>query len=411
MPAPLDCDCLIVGGGLVGASLACALAGLPMRVAVVEPVAWDTSDPPSFDDRGLALSPSSQRILAGLGRWPEVATEATAIRRIHVSEEGRFGVTRLDAAALGMPALGYVVVARELGRALQGALRAAADGDQLSLLSPARLESLTDNAHRIAARIADASGIRTVTTRLLVAADGGDSKARQCLGVETRGRDYGQTAVVANISLARPHDGLAYERFTAGGSLALLPLTGQRYVAVWLMATAEVESVMRLDEPEFLEALRERTGRRVSGFLRLGTRCTYPLKLVTARDPVGPRFVVLGNAAHTIHPNAAQGLNLALRDVAGLADLLAEGARAGRDPGDRDTLRRYLDARRADQRRVVALSDGLVWLFHHDRFPLALARGAAMLAVDLIPPLKRGFCQMAMGLWGRQARLARGLRP
>ncbi len=410
MPAALDCDCLIIGGGLVGASLACALAGLPMRVAVVEAVAWDASDQPSFDDRGLALSPSSQRILAGLGIWPVVAPQATAIRRIHVSHEGRFGVTRLAAAALGVPALGYVVIARELGRALEASLRAAADGDRISLLRPARLDSLTNNTNRIEARIADGSGLRSVTTRLLVAADGGDSKARQCLGVETRGRDYGQTAVAANVSLARPHEGLAYERFTAGGPLALLPLTEQRYAVVWAIPANEVEPVMRRDEPTFLGALHERIGRRV-GFVKLGRRRAYPLKLITAREPVGPRFVVLGNAAHTVHPNAAQGLNLALRDAAGLVDCLAEGVRAGRDPGDRDLLRRYLDARRADQRRVVALSDGLARLFYNDRFPLTLGRGLAMLAIDLCPPLKRVLCEMAMGLWGRQSRLARGLSP
>ncbi|MBA2593922.1 MAG: 2-octaprenyl-6-methoxyphenyl hydroxylase [Pseudomonadota bacterium] len=412
MPAPLDCDCLIIGGGLVGASLACALADLPMRVAVVEPVASSEADPPSFDDRGLALSPSSQRILAGLQIWPGISPEATAIRRIHVSHEGYFGVTRLEAAALGVPALGYVVIARALGRALQGALRAAAaDGDRLSLLCPARLESITTHPDRIEARIANYQGVGSVTTRLLVAADGSDSKARQCLGVDTDGRDYGQAAVVANISLAGPHEGLAYERFTAGGPLALLPLTMQRYVAVWAMATNEVEQIMRLDEPSFLAAIHERSGRRVSGLVKLGARRTYPLKLITARRQIGPRFVVLGNAAHTVHPNAAQGLNLALRDVAGLADCLAAVARAGRDPGDPDVLRRYLDSRRADQRRVVALSDGLARLFYDDRFPLTLGRGLAMLAIDLCPPLKRALCERAMGLHGRQARLARGLSP
>jgi 2-octaprenyl-6-methoxyphenol hydroxylase len=411
MAAPLDCDCLIIGGGLVGASLCCALAKLPLRVAVVEPVAFEGSDPPSFDDRGLALSPSSQRILAGLGIWPEVAPEATAIRRIHVSHEGYFGVTRLEAAALGVPALGYVVIGRALGRALRGALRAAAEGKGLSLLCPARLESITTHPDRIEARIANDCGVGSVTTRLLVAADGGDSKARQCLGIDTDGRDYGQTAVVANIGLAGPHEGLAYERFTASGPLALLPLTMQRYVVVWAMATNEVERVMRLDEPSFLTALHERSGRRVNGLVKLGARRTYPLRLITAREQVGPRFVVLGDAAHTVHPNAAQGLNLALRDVAGLADCLATIARAGRDPGDPELLRRYLDSRRTDQRRVVALSDGLTRLFYNDRFPLTLGRGLAMLAIDLCPPLKRALCGMSMGLRDRQARLTRGLRP
>ncbi|MGH8563913.1 MAG: 2-octaprenyl-6-methoxyphenyl hydroxylase [Gammaproteobacteria bacterium] len=421
MPAPLDCDCLIIGGGLVGASLACALTDLPLRVAVVEPVASSEADPPSFDDRGLALSPSSQRILAGLRIWPEIVPEATAIRRIHVSHEGYFGVTRLEAAALGVPALGYVVVARVLGRVLgrvlQGALRAATDGEPkkskqaMSLLCPARLESITTHPDRIEARIANDEGVGSVTARLLVAADGGDSKTRQCLGVDTDGRDYRQTAVVANISLARPHDGLAYERFTAGGPLALLPLTMQRYVAVWAMATNEVEQVMRLDEPSFLAAIRERSGRRVSGLVKLGARRSYPLRLITTREQTGPRFVVLGNAAHTVHPNAAQGLNLALRDVAGLADCLAAVARARGDPGDPELLRRYLDSRRTDQRRVVALTDGLARLFYDDRFPLALGRGLAMLAIDLCPPLQRALCEMAMGLRGRQARLTRGLRP
>jgi 2-octaprenyl-6-methoxyphenol hydroxylase len=411
MPRALDCDLLIIGGGLVGASLALALADLPWRVAMVEAVAADASEQPSFDDRGLALAPSSRRVLEGLGIWGQIEAKATAIRRIHVSHQGHFGVTRLDAAALGVSALGHVVIARELGRALHGALKAAADDDRLSLLWPARLESLTTRPDRIEARIADSGGVRTVTARLLVAADGGDSKARQCLGIGVESHDYGQTAVVANVGLNRPHQGLAYERFTAKGPLALLPQSEQRYGVVWGLPSAEVEGVMGLTDEAFLAAIHERSGRRVPGLVRLGGRRAYPLKLITAREQIGPRFVVLGNAAHTVHPNAAQGLNLALRDVAALADRLAEGARAGADPGDPEELRRYLGSRLFDQRRVVALSDGLVRLFYNDSLPLALGRGAAMLAIDLCAPLKRGFAWRAMGLYGRQSRLVRGLRP
>ncbi len=431
MPVPPEYDCLIIGGGLVGASLACALTSAPVRIGVVEAVPPQAELQPSYDDRGLVLAPASQRILAGLGLWGTIAAEATPIERIHVSDRGRFGFTRMEAAQVGMPALGHVVVARTLGQALLARLSGCSTVD---LLCPAHLTGVELQPAQVKVSLSLCGEGVSLTTRLLVAADGGDSEVRRLLGIQAEVRDYRQTAVVANVTPERSHRNTAFERFTSTGPLAVLPLGGvrgegpppsptpvvrgregvgvrseERCVVVWAVPTEEAPTLMSLAEGAFLEGLTERFGRRLGRFVKLGSRRSYSLRLIRARQQTGHRFAIIGNAAHTIHPNAAQGLNLGLRDVVTLAELLIEASRAGTDLGGAEVLSRYSAWRRRDHIETMGLSHGLAQLFYNDFLPLVISRDLMMLAIDLLPPLKWRLMRRAMGITGRQPRLVRGL--
>lgn len=404
------CDILISGGGLVGASLACALSGHGLRIGLVEAVAYgDPSVDPgqsAYDDRAIALAAGTQRIFAALGLWSALAARATPIHRIHVSDRGRFGCVRLDRADEGVTALGYVVLARDLGAVLGARL---AGLDDVELISPARVTGVdfTDDNARV--RIEVGAGGREVDARLLVAADGAQSTLRDLLKIPTAVWEYGQTAVIANVTPGRPHEHVAYERFTDSGPLALLPMSEGRCALVWTLRDDQVDAVMALDDGAFLARLQERFGQRLGRLTRVGRRTAYPLRLVRARESVRPRLALIGNAAHTLHPIAGQGFNLGLRDVAALAEVLLEARRAGRDLGAAAVLGRYADWRQGDHRRVIAFTDGLTRLFTSPLPPVAWVRDLGMLALDLCPPAKRLFARLTMGKAGRLPKLARGL--
>jgi len=399
-----DFDALIVGGGMVGASLACLLAGQGQQVALVEAVSPKASEQPSYDDRGLALSASSRRIFEAVGIWAALLPDAAPIRRIHVSDRGHFGFTRLDAAEAGVPALGHVVIGRSIGRALHERLHAV---EGIEFLCPARVERVEMLGDRVRVAIEGTGG--PIEAGLLIAADGADSALRTQLGIETYVRDYRQTAIVANVTPERSHEFTAFERFTESGPLALLPLADRRCVSVWGAGAADAAELTALDDAAYGARLAERFGHRLGAFTKVGTRRSYPLRLVRARRQHVGRAVIIGNAAHAIHPNGAQGLNLGLRDVAALAEVFVDARRRGADPGAGETLSRYAAWRERDQRSVIAFSDGLTRLFYNDLAPVVWARDALMLATDLLAPLKRALIRRAMGLSGRQPRLVRGL--
>lgn len=401
-----DVDVLIVGGGLVGASLACALGQAGVRTRVVEALPLSEAQPGGYDERSIALAQGSQRIFAGLGLWPALAPEVCPIHTIHVSDRGHFGFTRLRREQEGVPALGYVATGGVLARVLQQGLQPL---DSVEVLAPARLHDFSVDAAGVHAQIEHDGDVQRCTARLLVAADGAQSPIRERLGIRTRSRDYAQTAIIANVSTDRPHAGVAYERFTDSGPLALLPMTEARSALVWTVHAPQVDEVMALDDGAFMERLQERFGYRLGRFTRVGRRHAFALQLVQAEESVRPRLALIGNAAHTLHPIAGQGFNLGLRDVAALVDVLLEARREGRDFGAPQVLRRYADWRQADQRRVVLFTDSMVRLFGQTLPPVAWLRDAGMLALDVCPPAKRWFGRMTMGRAGRLPRLARGL--
>ncbi len=399
-------DVVIAGGGMVGASLACALAPLGLRVAVVEAVSAQAAQQPSFDDRGIALSLGSQRIFATLGLWPALAPAATAIKTIHVSDRGRFGVTRLQHQDYAVAALGYVMTSRDMGAVLQQQLTRQAG---IALLCPARVVAVTTDSDLVRVSVAqDGDGQRQLTARLLVAADGGDSRVRAMLGISVREQDYLQDAVIANVSTSRRHQQTAYERFTASGPLALLPLSQGRSAVVWTRRREQTPATLALDDAAFCAQLQEQFGWRLGAFTRAGRRAAYPLRLLRVSEPQRQRALVIGNAAHSLHPIAGQGFNLGLRDVAVLAEVLAEAA-AGGDVGAPAVLARFVERQGRDQRQTALLTDGLVRIFSNDFLPLALARNAGMLALELLPAGRRLLAQQAMGLAAPVSRLGRGL--
>jgi len=397
---------IIVGGGLVGASLAVALGQSGVRVALVEAAGFSVDQQPNYDERSIALAAGSQQIFSGLGLWDRLAPEVCPILTIHVSDRGRFGFTRLRHSEEGVPALGYVAPARVLGAALIERLASLAS---VRIIAGAALVDFASSPDRIDVTLDGDAGAIRLHAPLLVAADGAQSAVRARLGVDTRTRDYHQTAIIANLSTERPHRNIAYERFTDSGPMALLPMTGDRCALVWTVPTAAADAAMALDDAAFLQAVQARFGYRLGAFTRTGSRHAYPLQLVQAAQSVRPRLALIGNAVHTLHPVAGQGFNLGLRDVAALAEVVVDALAAGEDPGAAVVLRRYADWRARDQRRVVTFTDGLVRLFTQPFPPVGLLRDAGMLALDLVPPAKRWFGRLAMGRSGRLPRLARGL--
>ena len=399
-------DVLIVGGGLVGASLACALAEAGLKVVVAETHALRIDHHPNYDERSIALAQGSQRIFAALGLWESMAERACPIHTIHVSDRGRFGFTRLTREQEGVEALGYVIGARTLGNVLIERMQSL---PTLQVVAPARLVDFDIGDAGVNA-VLDADGKSlSCSATLMVAADGVKSFVRQRLAIAAAQHDYGQTAIIANVTPERGHRNVAYERFTDTGPMALLPLMDDRCALVWTVRSKHAQALLDAEDSVFLERLQERFGYRLGRFTRVGTRHAYRLQLMRARESVKPRLALVGNAVHTLHPVAGQGFNLGLRDVAALAEVVIDAQRADLDIGAMGVLDRYAAWRQADQRRAVAFTDGLVRLFSQPLPPVAWLRDAGMLALDLCPPAKRWFARMTMGRAGRLPRLARGL--
>jgi 2-octaprenyl-6-methoxyphenol hydroxylase len=401
-----DYDLLIVGGGMVGASLARALEGSGLRIAALEAASAEAEVQPSYDDRVIALAWGSRLILEGIGCWDRIAAEAETIRHIHISDRGHFGATRLDHRDQRLPALGYVVTARALGRTLLEDIQAQQD---LDWICPAGVADFRVEPECVRITADMPAGRRELSTRLLVAADGGDSPIRSRLRLPLQQWQYGHTAIIANLSPDLAHGGTAYERFTDTGPLALLPMSEGRCSLIWTQRDEAVEEIKSLDDADFLARLQDRFGYRLGRLRAVGRRSAYPLRLLRVKEMVRPRVVVIGNAAHTLHPVAGQGLNLGLRDVALLAEVLVQARRQHEDPGAFAVLRRYSDGRRGDQARVTLITDLLARIFTNPLPPIRLARDLGLVALDLTPPLKHEVARQFMGLRGRRPRLARGL--
>ena len=402
-----DFDIIIAGGGMVGGSLAVALAGLPLRTLVVEAMPPAAADQPSYDDRATAVSESSRRILEGIGAWPSLAGDAAPIHEVHVSERGAFGATRLRAAEHGLASFGHVIENRALGRALWEMIDASG---AITAWSPARVVGLAQEPGRVRASIErDGAAPVEVTARLLVAADGARSPARDMAGIAHELQEYGQTALIANVTPATDHAGTAFERFTPSGPLAVLPLTRGRATIVWTLPPAEAAAAMALDDAGFMAALQAAFGYRLGTFRKAGRRACYPLALVQAESWYAGRVALAGNAAHGIHPVAGQGFNLGLRDAAALAELVARQGAEG-DPGAPELLEEYAAWREADRARTVRDTDGLVQVFTSEFGPLRAGRRLGLVGLDLFPPARAALARRGMGLAGRLPRLALG-RP
>ena len=388
-----DYDLLIVGGGLVGGSLALALKDAPLRIGVVEAQTERERQASPAGDRALALARGTAQILDGLGAWPEVAPKAMAIRHIHVSDRGHFGKTRLHAADKGVDALGYVAVARALEDAIErGLSRLPAER-----LCPARIIGLKAGRDAVCVTLKRDGECLNLNARLVVAADGGNSTVRSLLGIEQEVRDYGQTAIVTEAYTEKDTAFTAYERFTSSGPLAFLPLERKKCSVVWTLGHEDAEDLLGQSEAEFTARLQEAFGYWFGKIQLAAPRQGFPLKLIRADRMVDERVVLIGNAMHQIHPVAGQGFNLGLRDAALLAERLLAQLAFGEDIGDPRFLSRYAEARSRDLASVIRFTDSLVRIFSNDFPPLALARNLALLALDRFPPAKRLLARHAMG--------------
>jgi len=389
---------------MVGASLACALGNQPLRVGVIEAVPFRSESQPSYDDRSIALAYGARKIFEGMGLWQQVAEIVTPIKKIHVSDRGHFGSTRMDAAREGYPALGYVVENRDIGQLFATTL---ASLPNVELICPATLQNFTINANDAEVVIERDGKIETLTTKLIVGADGGRSVVRQLAGIDHTSDDYNQNAVIANVTPGKDHQNIAYERFTDSGPLALLPMSGGRCSLVWTVDRENIGAVMEWDDGTFLARLQERFGMRLGLLQKVGRRNAYPLALVRTDEHIRPRLALIGNAAHVLHPIAGQGFNLGIRDVAALAQVIVEAK--DDDIGALSVLNQYEQWRKRDQDCVTGLTDGLVRIFSNQITPLVIARNSGLLAMDMIPPVKRMLMRQTMGLAGKLPKLARGI--
>jgi len=405
-----DCDVLIAGGGAVGSALACALAELPLDVVLVEAREALELAQPGFDARVTALANGSAQILAGLDLWAELKGYAEPIRSIHISERGRFGAARIDAREENVPALGYTVENQTLGRVLWERLQRS---QRLTVLAPAKVAAFEREPGAAVVFVERGQVTERIRARLVVAADGARSAVRAALGVETAKHDYGQRAVVFNCSTEARLDGRAFERFTQRGPIALLPLTGGRAGVIWTLPAGDAERIAALPEDAFRAQLQAAFGQRLGRFMRIGERHLYTLARVASGKVHGERAVLIGDAALRLHPVAGQGFNLALRDVATLAEVLADRFRArpgAADVGEADQLERYAAWRAADRQRVSSFTHGLIQLFGEALPGMGVGRGLGLLAFDVLPGAKALLARQTMGKAGRLPRLARGLK-
>ncbi len=402
-------DIVIAGGGMVGLSLALQLSrSLPASatITLVESVPMSASAAgdaptyhPSFDARSTALSYSSRSIYQAMGLWQGLSQWTCPIETIHVSNRGRFGSSVLRADDYHWPALGYVVENAWMGRYLLYALQSEA---RVELVTPARVTAAEPGHTGMRLKL-DHERVHTLDARLLVVADGAGSSLRTSLGVTADEKPYGQHALVANVAFARDHQGCAYERFTDQGPLALLPLlaadgAAHRAALVWTLPEEEARGRCECDEADFLAALQDRFGYRLGRLMQVGERFSYPLSLLQSEEQVRQGVVIMGNAAHALHPVAGQGFNLALRDVAALSETLAETMAAGRDPGELPVLQGYEQRQRADQAQTIQFSDQLPQLFMRSDPVLGIARDMALSGLDVLAPLKRQFVRQAAGM-------------
>ncbi|OAJ92252.1 2-octaprenyl-6-methoxyphenyl hydroxylase [Vibrio bivalvicida] len=387
-------DVVIAGGAMAGMTLALAinkLASQPLSVAVIEPFQVDHKSHPGFDSRSIALSYGTVSVLKQLGLWQEIAKVATPIEHIHVSDRSHAGMTQITTEEVGVDALGYVVELEDVGRIYHQQVQ---QDTQVAVLHAA-VEQVQRNEEKVTLELSDGSHIEG---KLLVAADGAISTCCQQIGIELSEYDFEQVAVIANITAQSPHNGRAFERFTQSGPVALLPMSRGRMSLVWCVRPDKAQEIINYDDEQFLSELQDAFGWRLGKIQKVGQRANYPLLLRYRKQNVSHRFAIVGNAAQTLHPIAGQGFNLGIRDVATLAELIADSSE---DPGSYSALAQFKNSRSEDRSATIAMTSALVHIFSNDYLSLRIARNLGLFSMDNFPVLKTPLLRRTLGLVAR----------
>lgn len=385
---------IIVGGGMAGATLALAVSALSagrVQVEVVEAVSPDSRKHPGFDARAIALAYGTCQQLARIGVWSALKACGTPIERVHVSDQGHAGFVGLEASDYQIPYLGQVIELHQAGSRLFTLLEKAPG---VTLHCPAKVVDVERQQH--SATITLDNGTR-LSGELLVAADGSSSALAQHFNVDWRSEDYGQIAVIANVTTSLPHQGKAFERFTRNGPLAMLPMSEGRCSLVWCHAAEDQAKVDSWSDAEFLHQLQQAFGWRLGTMVKAGKRHSYPLRLTSAQQHISHRLALVGNAAQTLHPIAGQGFNLGLRDVMSLAETIAQAEQQGNDIGSYQILSQYQQRREPDQQATIGVTDGLIHLFANRLAPLVVGRNLGLMAMELVPPLRETLARRTLG--------------
>jgi 2-octaprenyl-6-methoxyphenol hydroxylase len=398
----LQADVLIVGGGPVGGLTACALAQAGLAIALVE--AADPADlaRPGTDGRSIAIALSAKRVFDGAGVWPLLADEAGPILQIRVTDGASPLFLHYDHDAIGDEPFGWIVENTSIRRAIHQRLGQLPSAQ---VLAPARVTAIDRDADGVTATLADG---RTIRAGLVVGADGRGSTIRRLAGIGVQRFGYGQSGIVTTVAHEKPHQGIAHERFLPSGPFAILPMTGNRSSIVWTERLHLADAIVGQSDEDFLAELHTRFGDFLGPVTLAGPRFHYPLTLQLADRAIDHRLVLIGDAAHGMHPVAGQGMNMGIRDVAALAEVIMDSRRLGLDVGGPDVLARYQRWRRFDNLLMLGLTDVMVRLFSNDIGPLKLARDLGLAAVQVLPGAKRFFMKHAMGVVGDLPRMMRG---
>jgi len=396
-----DYDVLIVGGGLAGNCLALALKDSGLRLAVIEASTREQLQNSPAGDRALALSAGTVKLLQALNVWDGISGLATAIKDIHISDQGHFGKARLSSKKQGVDALGYVICARDI----EGHVAELVQQAGIEQICPARVMGLMSGLESVNVTLKQDEKSISLSARLLVGADGGQSSVRKLLEISQQVTEYGQTALVTTIKSSLPHHNVAYERFTTSGPLAMLPVNDEECSVVWTRSHEEADDLMAINEADFIARLQDNFGYQLGALTLSAPRRAFPLSLIRADSMVVGRTVIIGNAVHQLHPVAGQGFNLGIRDVVQLAEMLQQQHQNDADVGDKALLKQYAENRQKDHDYTIGFTDNVVKIFSSDWLPMAAARSLSLAVLDHIPTAKAVLAKHAMGLAGRLPRV------
>ena len=397
-------DVLIIGGGLIGASLACALENLGLRITVIESIPFENQLQPSFDERTIAITWSSRQIFEAIGVWKEIASTAHPIQKIHVSEKGRPGLIQLDCSLINVEALGYVIPTRSIGKALFNRLQ---QSFSVQILTPANAKHVHTTIDSVVVNCDEVTA--PLTASLLVVADGGRSPISPIVGAARNEKKYHENIMVTRIDSDKNHNRMAFERFSKYGPIALLPIGDASFSVAWTLPKEKADAYLRFTDSELLLNLQKQFGFRAGKFTSIGTRKIYPLARTSVTPPSIHRTVLIGNAAHEVHPVAGQGFNLGLSDVAELAELIANAAQNRTDIGHYYIIDSYIKNRAKQTKRVIGFTDGLINMFDSSFPGAGLFRSIGLSTIDMMPSIKKSLLRRTTGLSDTKNRLIRGI--